>query len=486
LTTSADAGEFGPGAVESTSNRRHRHGRRVGYGWVIVAALAVTETTSWGVLYYGFPVFLKPIEADLGWDRVQLTGAFSLALVCQGVVGIAVGRWLDRHGPRLLMTAGSLGAVLATLLWSRVGSLPAFYLLWAATGAIMATVLYEPAFTVVTKWFPGPDRRRALTALTLVAGLASFIFLPLENWLIETHGWRRALLILAGVLGVVTVPLHALVLRPAPAPPGSPRDRPGERPTPATTTHDAARTNAPAPAIRRPFARTNAPAPAIRRRFGRTTRDAGQPDDAGRPGSADDDLDEHVTTEQALRLPAFRALVAAFVLSSFVSSALAVHQVAYLQERGYSAAFASFATGVLGAMQLPGRLLFGPLLAALPRPAVTTLVFLLTAAGLAVLASGGGVATVWVFVVVYGMGRGMSTLLRATLVGDLFGSRHYGSLTGVIAFATTAALASAPVATGVLVDRLGGYTAVLWLLVATAATAAVAASRIESRRPGRC
>ena len=46
----------------------------------------------------------------------------------------------------------------------------------------MALVLYEPAFIVLAKHFSEPDeRRRAMTALTLVAALASFIFLPLSR-----------------------------------------------------------------------------------------------------------------------------------------------------------------------------------------------------------------------------------------------------------------------------------------------------------------
>ena len=108
------------------------------YGWTIVAALSVTELTSWGVLYYGFPVFLKPIEASLGWSRVQMSAAFSISLAVQGFAAIAVGRWLDRHSPRLLMTLGSVAATGLTLAWSRVNSLAEFYLLWAAVGAVMA------------------------------------------------------------------------------------------------------------------------------------------------------------------------------------------------------------------------------------------------------------------------------------------------------------------------------------------------------------
>ena len=81
--------------------------------WGIVGALSVTETVSWGILYYAFAVFLVPMQRELGFSTAQLTGAFSLALLVSAVAGVAVGRYLDRHGPRGLMTAGSLAGVAA-------------------------------------------------------------------------------------------------------------------------------------------------------------------------------------------------------------------------------------------------------------------------------------------------------------------------------------------------------------------------------------
>jgi MFS family permease len=186
--------------------------------WGIVGALSVTETVSWGVLYYAFAVFLVPMRGDLGFSTAQLTGAFSLALLVSGVAGIAVGRYLDRHSPRGLMTAGSIAGVGLVLAWSQVDGLAAFYALWLAIGVVMAVVLYEPAFTVLAKWFSvAEERRRAMTALTLVAALASFIFLPLSQALIDAHGWRDALVILAVILGAITIPLHAFALRGAPS-----------------------------------------------------------------------------------------------------------------------------------------------------------------------------------------------------------------------------------------------------------------------------
>src|SRR5439155_6133231 len=107
---------------------------RLYYGWVLVATLGVTQTITWGIVYYSFSVFLPAMEADLGWSRGAMTGAFSLATLLSGICAAPVGRWLDAHGPRLLMTAGSIAAALLVLAWSRVASLGQFYVVWILIG----------------------------------------------------------------------------------------------------------------------------------------------------------------------------------------------------------------------------------------------------------------------------------------------------------------------------------------------------------------
>lgn len=176
-----------------------------------VGALSIAETISWGILYYAFAVFLRPIADTLGASTTAVSGALTVAVLVSAVVGVAVGRHLDRHGPRLLMTAGALAGVAFVLAWSRVENLLALYAVFVGIGAVMATVLYEAAFVVLVKLFrdTGP-RRRAMTTLTLVAALASFIFVPLAQYLLDRHGWRDALTILAAVLAL-TIPLYALL-----------------------------------------------------------------------------------------------------------------------------------------------------------------------------------------------------------------------------------------------------------------------------------
>lgn len=71
-------------------------------------ALCATQITSWGIVYYAFPVLNPRIVADTGWSATATTGAFSAALIVSALAGIPVGRILDHRGPRTVMTTGSV------------------------------------------------------------------------------------------------------------------------------------------------------------------------------------------------------------------------------------------------------------------------------------------------------------------------------------------------------------------------------------------
>jgi MFS family permease len=383
--------------------------------WGIVGALSITETVSWGIVYYAFAVFLIPMRRELGFSTAALTGAFSLALLISAVAGIAVGRYLDRRSPRGLMTGGSVAATILVLAWSQVHGLAALYALFSAIGVVMALILYEPAFTVLAKWFPdASERRRAMTTLTLVAALASFIFLPLSQALVDAHGWRDALVILAVVLGAITIPLHALALRRAPRP----------------HTASAAQTSP-----------------------------------------------SHVT-RQALRSASFWLLSIAFFLGTFTGIAMTIHAIPFLLDRGYSAGFAAFAVGLIGVAQIPGRAVFAVVGARLPRELTISAVFALIAAGIALVVGLDTTATVLIGLVLLGMGNGMATLARATAIADLYGGTAYGTINSIVAAGTTGARAAGPVAAALYAAAVG-YDALLWTLAAIAAVAVLLAYRAE-------
>lgn len=188
-------------------------GRERGARSGIVASLAATTTAGYGILFYAFGVLLVPMQRDLGWSASTLSGAFSSALLVAAVATIPVGRWLDHHDPRPLLLGGAIGATALVALWARVTVPVLLYAVWIPIGGCMAVLFYEPAFTVVTKWFAGDARRKGLTAITLAAGLASTVFGPLTDALERALGWRGAVTALAALLGVVTIPVF-MRLRP--------------------------------------------------------------------------------------------------------------------------------------------------------------------------------------------------------------------------------------------------------------------------------
>lgn len=387
------------------------------YGWYIAFALAITETISWGIIYYAFTVFITPMETDLGWSRSELTGGFSLMLLVMGAMAFPVGTWVDRHGSRFLMTVGSILASLLILAWSQVADLNTFYLIWAGLGVCAACVLYEPAFAVMAAWFTR-RRSRALAIITFAAGLASTIFIPLSDILLRTFGWRQAVFILSVFLAFTTIPLHALILR------RRPHDL-GLLPDGDTQTAES-----------RPVVTGMALSEVLHNRF-------------------------------------FWLMTFAFSLSFLASSAIRVHIIPFLIGSGIDASTAAFASGAIGFMQVVGRAAFAPLEARLSARLMVAGVFGLQAAAIAALLFGASFWTVIIFITVFGASYGAQLLARASMIAEMFGASHYGRISSVMAIFLTISGTIAPVGAGLIYDHFGSYQLVLWLMVGLGLAATV-------------
>jgi MFS family permease len=331
-----------------------------------VVTLAIAETASWGILHYAFGILLRPIANDLDVSEVIVAGAYSTALLAGGLAAAPVGRALDRHGPRLVMTVGSAVAAGALMVLAGTRNVTTLYVIWGVLGLCQAAVLYEAAFTAITTWFDGEQQRlRALLVVTLVGGLASTIFGPLIARATTAFGWRATVLGMASLVMFVVTPIHASL--------------------PKTSTKREATT------------------------------------------STDD----------------VRVVSIVFAVHAFVSAGIAVHLVAHLSEQGASMTDAATMAGALGVAQVGGRLMAAPLRTL--RPAARgTLLFAMQALALVAIGSGPILAGI----IVFGMGNGLMTIERATIVADRFGRERYGENSGRIARAGLIARAAAPFAVG--------------------------------------
>ena len=87
---------------------------RLHYAWVVVAAVGLVLMFGSGIRA-SFGVFIKPIEAEFGWDRVSLSTVAAVSLFLYGAIGPLVGRLADRWGPRGVLVAGAVLVSAGTL-----------------------------------------------------------------------------------------------------------------------------------------------------------------------------------------------------------------------------------------------------------------------------------------------------------------------------------------------------------------------------------
>jgi MFS family permease len=376
---------------------------RRGQAISMIGWLSLAQLVSWGSVFYLFALLLEPVERELGLQRDQSSLAFSLALLAEGLLAWPVGRLIDRGHERAVMTGGSLVLALGLVLHSMIDSQAGLYAVWLLLGTGLAATLYPPAFAVLIRRYP-QDFRRAIIVMTFLGGLASTVFMPLSAWLIAALGWRHALWPLAAVNLLLCVPIHALMLRHAPLP-----------------------------------ARARARA-------------------------------HHAPLRRHL-LSAPYLLVAAFiVLLMGVTAALPPHMVSLLRGYGLPETWVIAVPAAVGVLQVAGRALLYFFEHHMDLHQVNRLIPGLIPLGLVVLlaaplAGAFQVTVVVLFVLLYGMGNGMFTIVKGTAVAEYVNREQAASLNGAMGLPIALGRAAAPWLLGLLWSVEAGYTRGLWLLL---------------------
>lgn len=372
----------------------------------LVLRLSLAQLISWGSVFYLFSLLIEPLERELGLSRAQVSLAFSLCLLAEGMMAYPVGRWIDRGHERRVMTGGSVLAGLGLVLHSLVSSLPALYAVWLLLGAAMSAVLYAPAFALVTRRFPH-DFRRAIITLTFLGGLASTVFLPLTAWLMQMFGWRQAVVGLALLQLLVCAPLHWTTLCAAPV---------------------------------RALPLAQGPA---------------DPVSGFRP---------------LLRSAPFLLVGLFMVVMMAVTVAIPAHMVSLLRENDLPEFWVIALPATIGLAQVVGRLLLFFFEHRADLHLVNRLVPMLIPLGVLVLLLAPAlapwqVAAVGLFVLLYGLGNGMLTIVKGTAIAQYVSREHVATLNGILGVPMALARAAAPVLLGLMWSPQTGYRNGLTLLL---------------------
>jgi MFS family permease len=410
----------------------------------VTLVLCATEIVSWGILYYAFPVMAPAISAETGWSSTAVVAAFTVAQLVAAAMGLLVGRLIHQRGPHAVMTVGSAVAVTAVLAVANAPSWGWFLAAWCLAGASMAATLYPPAFAALTVW-GGHRRLQALTALTLVGGLASTVFAPLTA-VLESHlGWRDTYTVLAALLAG-TVGLHAWGLR---APWPTPTSEPSADPPPE-------------------------PGPGSRARL---------PDASATPAGPAEDLG-HGAGWRGLP-PGFVRTMGAFALAGVCMWSVLIVFVPLLTARGFSTAAAATALGIGGIGQVCGRLGYRRIDAATSTATRTRLVFAAVAVTTLLLAAVPGPYPALVALsFLAGMVRGVFTLLHATAVTDRWGTGNYARLNAALSLPLLVTAAFAPWLATAVAALLGSHAATMAAFAVLAALAVPVVSPAKYRADG--
>jgi MFS family permease len=193
---------------------------------VPISVLGVLTIIGYGACYYAYGVLIGPIGTDTRWPDAALGAIFSATLAITGVGGVVAGRVLDRCGPRpVFLLAGVAGAG-AMLLASLQGALLPFAIAYAGgCGLVGALGFYHITQAVAARTAPAAPAR-AIVWLTLFGAFSSPLYLPLTAWLTQSAGWRAAIRIEAGTVGVAFVLAAVMIKNPGWSQPGQPADLP--------------------------------------------------------------------------------------------------------------------------------------------------------------------------------------------------------------------------------------------------------------------
>lgn len=372
---------------------------------MVVAAMVGVALGLSPIPFYTIGMLAPQLSAEFGWSFAALMASIT---VQSGVVMIAsplAGIAIDRFGARpvALVSLPLFGLSFMSLAFSN-GSLTLYYAQWVIMAVLGVGTLSATWTRVVTQWFD-KWRGMALGLASCGTGITGFIIKPLCAHLIETHGWRTAVVVVGCLPIVVGVPVVALLFR----------------------------------EMARGAAASAKPVEAA--------------EEVSQPG---------LTLAEAARDRRLWIMAGAFLFIAFALTAPTPNLENILKTRAFTLPQIGEITAAFGLSVIAGRLIGGWLLDRFWAPLIALVILAFPALGCWLLTSSALSPLIATLAVIsLGFGAGFEFDLLAYLISRFFGQRHYGAIYGcfyaVIAFAG----GLGPVVFGYVFDRIGDYTIAL-------------------------
>ncbi len=380
---------------------------RLFYGWIVIGAGLLIALIGIGTRY-SFGVFLKSIEGEFGVSRGASSGIFSVYMLLCGLLSIMGGWALDRYGPRKVAFFMGSFTGLSLLLTSQANAAWQLYITYGLLLSLGTGPVYTVVNTTASRWF-NKKRGFAVGITSSGGGLGAIILAPFASYLVSSFDWRTAFVVL-GLLAWVVMASMSLLLRKDPSDMGL---------SPDGVTSEL-------------------------RQTGTQTKQS-------KAGPAD------YTVVQASRMSPFWFLGLTWVFISLSLHLIFVHAVPYAVDMGISSMDAAVMLSLIGAANIPGRLVIGKISDTIDRKALGVACALVQVGTLLWLMWANGLWMLYIFAIAYGFLWGGSGAVITALIGDVFGTRSLGAIMGMMSAGWALGAAIGPAVGGYIFDASGSY-----------------------------
>lgn len=401
-------------------------GRAPGYyGWTLLAAATIGMMMTAPGQTLGVSVFLDRIIDDLGLSRSTASLLYTVGTLTGALTLPFVGRFIDRHGPRVgVVVIASLFA-LACAFMGLVNGLVMLLLGFVLIRGLGQGALSLVSLHAVNIWFV---RRRGLAVGLLGLGMATAtaVFPLLIEMLIGAFGWRGAYVALGALVAVVMIPIGATFYRVQPE------------------------------------------------RYGL------EPD--GRAAEPDAPRELDYTAAQARRTRTFWLFVTGDVLVAMLSTALVFHHYSIMAASGLSRVEAATVFVPMAAATAGANLLGGALMDRVPPRFLLATGQLLQAVTLVLAAFVVGTGPMLAYGALLGATQGLNGAVKSSVFAHYFGRKHIGAIKGFASTMSVAGTAAGPLVVALGFEAFGGYAPVLMVCALLPLSVAVLAPWLRPQR----
>ena len=389
---------------------------KVFYGWWVVGACFFISLYTGGVVVFSFTALFEPIANQFGWSYTQISLAATLQSFMQGLVAPLMGLLVDRWGPRKLVFGGVVISFLGFILLSSITSLAMFYVAFILIYIGYSTTSGLVMMTAVASWF---RRNIAMASGIAATGFAmGGLLVPLVATLLDTFGWRTAMVSIGSGMLLIPLPLSFLFRR-----------RPEE--------HGY-----------------------------RDGGDASSTIVVSEDAISAESHEVYIPVRQVLKGRAFWHIAVALMFQCIALNAVTVHIMPYLGNIGIARSASSLAVSAITVTNVGGRLIFGWLGDRIEKRQITAASFALSTISLLCFSfvGTGGVWLLVLFLVFFGFGFGGQFTMIAPVIVEYFGRSRFGTIFGFIFAVMRVGGTIGPLLAGWVFDRWSSYQGIWFAL----------------------